>query len=56
MEEDLNKQFGDKKIEKKKTGLYQVMLNYAYRDPESEWWVEPSDTYCAFTSVEKAKF
>lgn len=53
-EEDWNKRFDDKKIEKK-TGLYQVTLNYAYRDPESEWWVEPSDTYCAFTSAEKAK-
>lgn len=40
---------------KKKTGLYQATLNYAYRDPESDWWVEPSDTYCAFTSAEKAK-
>lgn len=55
LEKDLNKQFADKEIEKKKTGLYQVTLNYAYRDPESEWWVEPSDTYCAFTSAEKAK-
>ena len=44
---------GDK--ERKKTGLCQVTLNYAYRDPESECWVEPSDTYCAFTSAEKAK-
>lgn len=52
-EEDWNKQFGNK--ETKKTGLYQAIINYAYRDPESEWWVEPSDTYCAFTSAEKAK-
>ena len=54
-EEDWNKQFGDKEAKTKKTGLYQVIINYAYRDPESEWWVEPSDTYCAFTSAEKAK-
>lgn len=54
-EEDWNKQFSDEEVKKKKTGLYQVTLNYAYRDPESEWWVEPSDTYCAFTSAEKAK-
>ena len=54
-EEDWNKQFGDKEAKTKKTRLYQVIINYAYRDPESEWWVEPSDTYCAFTSAEKAK-
>jgi hypothetical protein len=38
-----------------KTGLYKVTIDYSYIDPDSNWWVTPSCTYCAFTDKEKAR-